>query len=447
MRYHVLVAEDDRDMAALLAELAQDEGFDPETFNDGLAAETALRRETADVLLTDLRLPQRDGIQLLQVVRAQSSPIPVVLITGFATVQDTVQAFQQGAFDIILKPFEPNQIRLVLRRLRNLLDHRQRILQLSAQITRTELVAPQAASASMNKVLELAAQVATSELPVLLQGETGTGKGVLARYLHRMSKRTEQSFLTLNCGALAPTLIESELFGHEKGAFTGAIGRRIGLLELAHGGTLFLDEINSATPELQTRLLQFIQERRFFRVGGTRPVEVDVRIVVASNQELSTLVATSGFRKDLYYRLNVFPITIAPLRERREDIAPLAEYMLLRHNREIGKRVNEIEPAALEALKAYAWPGNVRELESVIQRAIVLATGETLVLATLPQELRAGAATSPPHLPWPETASLSEVERFWIQHVLARYRGNRTKAAEALGIDPSTLWRKLRGHG
>ena len=435
-------------MAALLAELAREEGFDADTTNDGLIAEAALKRESADVLLTDLRLPQRDGLQLLEVVRSQSAPVPVVLITGFATARDTIEAFQKGVFDIILKPFEPEQVRLVLRRLINLLEHRYRIRQLRAELAQRPPDEPQAASLAMKKILALAAQVASTELPVLLQGETGTGKGVLARYIHRASGRAEQTFLALNCGAIAPTLLESELFGHEKGAFTGAMARRIGLLELAHGGTLFLDEINSATSELQTRLLQFIQERRFYRVGGARLVEVDTRLIVASNKNLAELVAAKCFREDLYYRLNVFPIGIPPLRERPEDIQLLAEYLLLKHAKTLGKNVHEIDAAAIEALTRYRWPGNVRELENVVQRALVLATAEVLTVAELPQELRPGKTShADAQPPWGEHATLEEVERYWIQRVLERHGGNRTKAAEALGIDPSTLWRKLREYG
>jgi DNA-binding NtrC family response regulator len=448
VRYQALIAEDDRDMALLLAELTREEGFDADTTNDGLIAEATLQREAADVLLTDLRLPQRDGLQLLEVVRGQPSPIPVVLITGFATAQDTVRAFQQGVFDIILKPFEPDQVRLVLRRLKNLLEHRQRILQLRAALAQQDTDEPQAASPAMKKVLSLAAQVAATNLPVLLHGETGSGKGMVARFIHRASARVEQTFLSVNCGAIAPTLLESELFGHEKGAFTGAVTRRIGLLELAHGGTLFLDEINSAPPELQTRLLHFFQEQRFFRVGGARPVEVDTRLVVASNKDLSGLVAAGRFREDLFYRLNVFPIHIPPLRSRVEDIPLLAEYLLLKHAKALGRHVREIDPAALEALSRYRWPGNVRELENVIQRALVLGNGETLTLAELPQELRpgtVGVASQQP--PWGEQATLAEVERFWVLRVLARHHGNRTKAAAELGVDPSTLWRKLRGYG
>ncbi|MDD3518955.1 MAG: sigma-54 dependent transcriptional regulator [Chromatiales bacterium] len=446
MKFSVLIAEDDRDMAALLAEIVREQGFDCEVAADGLAAETALRQDETHMLLTDLRLPGRSGLQLLHIARAVDPRMPVVMITGYATPQNTIQAFQEGVFDMILKPVEPDQVRLVLRRVQGLLEHRQRILQLSTQLARErETVAPVAASAAMKKVLGLVSQVAETELPVLLLGETGTGKGVMAAHIHALSPRAGDAFLSVNCGAISPTLLESELFGHERGAFTGAISRRVGLLELAHGGTLFLDEINSASPDMQVRLLQFIQERRFFRVGGTRPIDVDVRLIFAANKDLRQLVDSGEFREDLFYRLNVFPIGIPPLRERKEDIPVLAEYMLLRHGRALGKDLREIDAAALQALADYRWPGNVRELENVIQRSLVLACGDSVSTADLPAEIVASGARLPSiGFPWGDRTALADVERCWIRHVLDRHQGNRTRAAQALGIDPSTLWRKLK---
>ena len=447
MKFDLLIAEDDGDMARLLAELAHEQGFACEVAGDAGRASQRIARNLPDAVLTDLRLPGGDGMQLLALAREHDPRLPVVLITGYATPQNAVQAFQQGVFDIILKPFETDQVKLLLRRVRGLLEHRQRILQLSAQLAaRRQDSIPEASSAEMRRALALSAQVAGTNVPVLLQGETGVGKGVLAEHIHASSPRAADTFLAVNCGAITPTLIESELFGHEKGAFTGASARRIGLLELAHGGTLFLDEINSAPAEVQTRLLKFIQDRSFFRVGGARPVEVDVRLVFAANVDLAGLVAKGAFRQDLFYRLNVFPIRVPPLRERREDIPVLAEFLLVKHAREINKPVKEIERSAINALCRYDWPGNVRELENVIQRAIVLAAGDTITQSELPRELvapgRAAAA-----LPWADDATLAEVERAWILEVLERHGGNRTRAARALGIDPSTLWRKLKEYG
>ena len=302
----------------------------------------------------------------------------------------------------------------------------------------------------MRKVLALITRVASTPLPVLLTGETGTGKGVLARYLHHSSPRRDGAFLTINCGALSPTLIESELFGHEKGAFTGAHGRRIGLMESAHNGTLFLDEINSAPPEVQVRLLQFLQEKRFTRVGSVSEIEVDVRIVAAGNQPLKPLVESSRFREDLFYRLNVFPIDVPPLRQRVEDIPQLGLRILSHLAPELGKAVHACGPGVLDALQRYPWPGNVRELENVIQRALVLAQTDRIEMHDLPLEI-----TQPPEHPCftantritlnlSPTSTLSEVERAWILHTLNACQGNRGIAAERLGIDPSTLWRKLK---
>jgi two-component system NtrC family response regulator len=278
---------------------------------------------------------------------------------------------------------------------------------------------------------------------VLLEGETGAGKGVVAAHIHGLSRRCDGPFLTLNCAALPATLLESELFGFEKGAFSGATARKPGLLELAHGGTLFLDEINSTSLDAQTRLLQFIQEKRLMRLGGVKTIDVDVRLILASNRPLKEEVAAGRFRQDLYFRVNVFPIPMPALRNRREDIPALAEYFLARHGRALNPDVRGIAPETLERLIKYDWPGNVRELEGAIQHALVLAGDETLAPADLPADLRPAPASFNA-VPWPAETTLEEVETFWIRHVLGRCGGNRTQAARQLGIDPSTLWRKLK---
>jgi DNA-binding NtrC family response regulator len=442
MPRRVLIAEDDEAMARLLAELCEAEGVKAQVVADGNAAAEALAAHEIDLLLTDLRLPGRDGLSLLQLARQLQPAAAVVLITGYASAADAVRAFQQGVADVILKPFTTEQIRFVLQRLAGARAREHRIAQLEAAVRAQQPEAPLAESAAMRRAVQLAEQVAPTDLPVLLQGETGTGKGVLAAHIHRASPRRGQTMLTLHCGALAPTLLESELFGHEKGAFTGASARRVGLLELADRGTLFLDEINSASADVQTRLLQFIQERRFFRVGGTRPIEVDVRLLIAANRDLKQLSAQGTFRDDLYFRLNVFPIDIAPLRERRDDIAALARQVLARHAPRLNPKVDAIDDEAMAALAGYRWPGNVRELENVVQRALVLAQGSAVTLAELPAELRAPSGVAP--TPWPEGATLVEVERRWIEYTLQRCGGNRSRAAKLLGIDASTLWRKLR---
>ena len=306
---------------------------------------------------------------------------------------------------------------------------------------------PVALSPAIRQTMQLLDRVINTPLPVLLNGETGVGKGVLARYLHINGARKHAELMSINCGAIPPNLIESELFGHEKGAFTGASQRRIGLFELAQGGTLFLDEINSAPHEVQVRLLHFLQDKTFFRVGGTQPIQVDVRLVAASNQPLKQQVAAGLFREDLYYRLNVFPVDVPPLRERIEDIPLLGLRILSRLAPLLGKQVHSCGEGVLQRLQDYPWPGNVRELQNVIQRALVMAKGERIELTDLPPEILApkprqiqGACA----LYLPENATLVDVERAWIKHVLDQHDGNRTRAAEQLGIDPSTLWRKLK---
>ncbi|MEW6025514.1 MAG: sigma-54 dependent transcriptional regulator [Pseudomonadota bacterium] len=444
MSFTLLIAEDDLAQARLLARVASEVGFDTVLVHDGNAARVELRGGTPDALFTDLRLPGADGLELISAVRELDAAMPVILATGFATAHNTVEAFHLGVTDVLLKPLELDALRMTLKRLHDSLAQRRRIEQLAAQVA-VQASPPllDSRAPGMKQCLQLIGQVAATDLPVLLEGETGAGKGVLASRIHSLSGRADGPFLTLNCGALPPSLLESELFGFEKGAFSGATARKSGLLELAHGGTLFLDEINSTSMDAQTRLLQFIQDRRLMRLGGVKSINVDVRLVLATNRPLKGEVAAGRFRQDLYFRVNVFPVPVPPLRARRADIPALAEYFLARHGRALNPAVRGIAADALERLQHYDWPGNVRELEGVIQRGLVLATGEVITLADLPADLRPAPA-GPGGPPWPTDATLEEVESFWIRHVLTRCGGNRTQAARQLGIDPSTLWRKLR---
>ncbi len=444
MNFTLLIAEDDVVQARLLARVATEIGFEVVTAADGETALRELATGSPDALFTDLRLPGIDGLELIAAVRAADPSLPAILATGYATAHNTAEAFRLGVADVLFKPLELDSVRLTLKRLYDNLAQRRRIAQLSAQIN-AQTAPPQAESRApaMQQCLQLASQVADKDLPVLLEGETGTGKGVLAAHVHALSARRDGPFLTLNCGALPPTLLESELFGYEKGAFSGATARKPGLLELAHGGTLFLDEINSTSLDAQTRLLQFIQERRLMRLGGVKTIQVDVRLVLASNRPLKDEVATGRFRQDLYFRVNVFPIAVPALRERREDIPLLAEYFLARHGRALNPEVAGMAPEAMARLTAYDWPGNVRELEGVIQRALVLAGGSSIALADLPADLRPSRVDGG-LVPWLADATLAEVEAYWIRQVLDRCGSNRTQAARQLGIDPATLWRKLK---
>ena len=441
----LLIAEDDATLARLAARVAEEAGFSVVVRHDGDAARSALETEVPDALLTDLRLPGCDGLALLRASKAQDRQRPVLLMTGYATPMTAIEAFRLGVSDILLKPFDLDVARAALVRLKSVFDQKARLLQLTEQVARSQDAACLAAkSPTMRHTLELAAQVADSPLPVLLEGETGVGKGVLARHIHALSPRANGPFFTLHCGALPQTLLESELFGYEKGAFSGATARKPGLLELAAGGTLFLDEINSTSLDAQTRLLQFIQDKQVFRIGGVKPVKVDVRLVFASNQSLKEQVRDGGFREDLYYRIAVFPITVPPLRERREDLADLAGFLLARSAFEMGRPALPLDAEALARIQAYAWPGNVRELANTLQRALVLARGALIRAADLPAELH--DRPTAPTCPWSESATLVEVESAWIRQALERCGGNRTQAAKMLGIDPSTLWRKLKGN-
>ncbi|HHH39040.1 MAG TPA: sigma-54-dependent Fis family transcriptional regulator, partial [Sedimenticola sp.] len=419
-------------MAELLAEIASARGFNTVIAEDGATASAILERGDADVLLTDLRLPPPDGQALLRLARHLQPDMPTVLIPGHATLKVAVDSFRGGLFDLVTKPFDTTELEVLMDRLHRLLEHRAHTETLTAQVSLLEQDAfePVTFSSASRKAQALIEQVAPLDVPVLLNGETGTGKTVSARMIHRISPWHDGPFFNLSCAAVAPDLAESELFGHEPGAFTGASARKRGLLELADGGTLLLDEINSAGQKIQARLLQFIQERTVLRVGGTRPVPVSVRLIFASNQPLEPLVEKGTFRQDLYFRINVFPVTLPSLRERREDIVPLAEKILLRFARELERPARQFTPAALDSLVAYTWPGNIRELENLVQRAVILAPDEKVDLAHLPLELRPdpGPATSAAS-PFPADATLAQVERIWIEQMLERCRGNKTQAA------------------
>lgn len=439
----LLIAEDDAALAKLAARVAEEIGFDVVIRHDGNAARCVLQTDAPDALLTDLRLPGCDGLDLLEASKTLDPQRPVLLMTGYATPMNAIEAFRLGVSDVLLKPFDLDAARAALARLKTMFDQKSRLLQLTEQVVRSQKSAHLSAlSPAMQGALELAAHVAGSPLPVLLEGETGVGKGVLARHIHALSPLAGGPFFTLHCGALPQTLLESELFGFEKGAFSGATAKKPGLLELAAGGTLFLDEINSTSLDAQTRLLQFIQDKQVFRIGGIKPVKVDVRLILAANESLKDCVRAGRFREDLYYRIAVFPITVPPLRERRDDLTALAEFLIAKHAAEMGRPALPLAADALDRILAYAWPGNVRELENTLQRALVLARDEQIGLADLPAELR--DRPDAPACPWGESATLAEVESAWIKRTLEHCGDNRTQAAKILGIDPSTLWRKLK---
>ena len=448
MKPTLLVVEDDADIASTLRELAVGAGFSVRIAPDGEMAERELLSTQPDVMLTDLRVPPPDGLALLGLARELDPDMPVVMITGFATADNAIEAFRLGVFDVITKPFDVSRMRVLLKRLFAHLEHRWRIEGLSTRLRQLDPEpesTPVVFSQSMAQAIALLHQAVDTDILVLLNGETGTGKSLLGRLLHAWSPRRDGPFLSLNCAGIPSTLAESELFGHEEGAFTGARKRKRGLLELADGGTLLLDEINSAAPEIQVRLLHFLQERVVRRVGGDRSVPVDVRIVCASNEPLERLVEQGAFRADLYYRLNVFPVEVPALRRRPEDVIPLAEQFLAEYGRRYGRRLPGFTLEALDALGAYDWPGNVRELENAVQRAVVLAPQHGEVgLEHLPSELgRRQPLIAGPMTGMNPDASLEMVEEVWIRHMLMRCAGNKREAARRLGINVSTLHRRL----
>lgn len=441
MTFTVLIIEDDLIHAKLLAKICHDEQLDTLICHDLASAQTELTH--CDAILTDLRLPDGESIDLIRACKANTPDKPIILITGYATAQNTREAFHLGVVDVLLKPLELELTRLAIRRLSNDLTQRSKIERLSelVQDNATDFVC-HTDSPVMQQTLQLAMRVTHTDLPILLTGESGVGKSLLAQHIHKNSPRKQHPFFTINCATLPHNTLEAELFGYEKGAFTGATQRKQGLLELAENGTLFLDEINSASLDTQTRLLQFIQEKTCMRLGATHTIAVNTRLIFATNQDLLNAVKEGKFREDLYFRIQTFPIAIPPLRERKEDIPRLVIYLIQKHRKQLNERVTNISPAAIKRLQAHNWPGNVRELESHIQRALIMCNHDTLTEQDF--HLIATPSASNQTLPWAEDADLATVTQRWIEITLERCAGNKSKAAKQLGIDPATLWRKSK---
>ncbi|MGE5175919.1 MAG: sigma-54-dependent transcriptional regulator [Hyphomicrobiales bacterium] len=443
-RGSILVVEDDVEMRSLLEDELREASFDVRTAGDGSEALEVLTRAEVDVVVTDLQMPGLRGQDLLAEVRVREPELPVVIITAFGSIESAVLAMQTGAYHYIPKPFRMEQLLLTVEnalRERRLLQDLERRRGVSAQ-GRTALVAE---SPSMRRVLETIGRAAAVDTPFLLLGESGTGKEMLARALHAESPRREHPFLAINCAAIPETLLESQLFGYRRGAFTDAREDRRGLFQAAEGGTIFLDEIGDMPLLLQGKLLRVLQEREVHPLGAAAPVRVDVRIVAATHRDLETLAASDRFRRDLYYRLNVIGVRIPPLRERPEDLIPLAAHFLEKHGARLHREGATLLPEALALLRAYPWPGNVRELENVIERALVLGRKDAIGPEDLPATLRgtAGAVTTggvPP-------ASLAEMEREHILRTLRAAGGNRAAAARILALDRKTLYRKLKLYG
>ncbi|MDF1614336.1 sigma-54-dependent transcriptional regulator [Desulfurivibrio dismutans] len=441
----ILVIDDDLRMRQLLRDTLISGGFTPELCADGREAAERLQSHRFEVILTDLKMPYFDGIEILEQALAANPDCMVVLVTGHATVESAVEAIKKGAYDYIQKPFEPDELLLTVQRAadhaRLRLENR-RLRQQVAGCRGEELVGE---SPAIKKLKELIAQVAPFSTTTLINGETGTGKELVAKLIHKWSSRHQQPFLPINCGALPETLLESELFGHVKGAYTGADQDKPGLFETVDQGTLFLDEIDAMTLAFQVKLLRVLQEGTFLKVGGRQPCRADVRVVAASSRPLSEEVAAGRFRRDLFYRLNVVSLELPPLRQRHQDIPLLAHHFLAKYNAKYDKQVQTIPAPVMARLLAHSWPGNVRELENTVERALIFCPDQELRLEHLPP-LENTPEDEEPHGTTTATESLAmaDMEKKMIIKALQRANGHRGMTAKLLGISPVSLWRKIK---
>ncbi len=449
----ILVVDDDAVARELLADALKKEGYDVEAFGSGEDAIARGRQGRVDLVLTDIRMGAVDGLTVLREFKRFSPDTEIVVLTAFGSLEGAIEAIKQGAYDYLAKPFKKEEIKLVVQRslehCRLLRENTKFREELKSKDEWSPLVG---SSPAMLEVYKLVARVSESKSTVLLQGESGTGKELIARAIHTNSPRRDKPFVPVNCGALPDTLLESEMFGYEKGAFTGAVGTKTGLFESASGGTLFLDEIGELGPALQVKLLRVMQDHEVRRVGGTNSIKVDVRIIAATNRDLEQFVKEGKFRDDLFYRLNVVRITLPSLMERQDDIPMLAHHFLEKCGAGATGAVRGFHPDTMALLKRYRWPGNVRELENAIERAVSLSHGPLLTPDDLPAAIHQAGASSEQRAEVPETGdeaylTLEEVEKRHLVRVLKETKGNKVKAAKILGIDRRTLYRMAERFG
>ena len=446
-KINILVVEDGQIQREMLRDFLREEGFPVSEAENGECALAKLREDRFDLVLTDYKMPGMDGMALLQAAKQLNPEVDVVVMTAFGTVEMAVSAMKAGASDYISKPIDLDELKLLIDRI----AERRTILaenkMLRNQLREKEITPDQIIfrSAMMQNIINMAGRVAKSRATVLIQGESGTGKELIARLIHDLSPRAEKPMTVVNCAALPETLLESELFGHEKGAFTGASGTRFGRFEEADGGTLFLDEIGELTNTVQVKLLRFLQEKEFQRIGGNRTFHSDVRVISATNRELENRMKDGRFREDLYYRLNVVGITIPPLRDRREDLSPLMDHFLERFSSENDRKIDGISSRARDLLMKYDYPGNVRELENILERAVVIARGSTIETVDLP--FSSGEGNGPGSRSWKQGTlkeSMALLEQEMVQNAMAETGNHQTRAARILGISERMLRYKLK---
>ena len=444
----ILVVDDEAVIREGIARVLTKEGFLIKAVASGREALQELSRNAYNVVLLDIKMPDMDGLDVLKALSEaeEHSHLEVIMVTGYPEINTAVQSIKQGAFDYLTKPFTPEQLKLTIRKA---LEHKQLLLENQLLRKQMELQGGSdpliGKSKAMQKIFQTIEKVAPTDSTVLIYGPSGTGKELVARAIHQHSRRLDKEFVAVDCSALVETLLETELFGHVKGSFTGAIHTKHGFLELANGGTFFFDEISNLSMNIQAKLLRVIQEREFIKVGSEKRIKVDIRIIASTNQDLRQGIREGLFREDLFYRLSVVPIHLPPLKERREDIPLLVEYFLNRFGKKCRKTIPGISPDALELLMEYEWPGNVRELQHLIERIVILEDGPTIQAENLPWFIHRHHQD----LPASEigTASLKELERHHIKMLLKKTKGNRTRAATLLGINRKTLLEKIKKHG
>ncbi len=439
----ILVAEDDLATSQAWSELIAAWGFRVEVAEDGKRALELVESYEPHILLLDLRIPLKDGIQVLSELREKGLQVPTVMISGEGEIPDAVQAIKLGAYDYLRKPVDPSHLRLLLNNLSTHLTVSEENQRLRRRLINAGQLGPMIGqSLAMRRVMSLIEQVAPSSASVIIVGESGTGKELVARTIHELSPRHNGPYVAINCAAMPETLMESELFGHERGAFTGADRRREGCFELANGGTLLLDEIGEMKPELQAKLLRVLEESKLRRLGGSTEVAVDVRVLAATNRNLDNSIKEGRFREDLYYRLNVFAIELPALCERAEDTPGLVDHFLRELKQPEGKNITGVEAECLEVLKSYRWPGNVRQLRNVIERALIVSRGPLITIADLPPDMKRTTGSSS-SFELRLGMSLDEVERELIMRTIEFTGGNKSRAAEVLGISLKTLYNRL----
>ena len=440
----ILVVDDEIHARQALCALLEDEGYQVRSAPDGFKALGIIKSWPCDVLLTDLRMPVMDGLSLLRKAQEARPQMACIVMTAFGTVENAVEAMKLGADDYLTKPLNFDAVEVVIQRVFERVEMKRELIQLRAERTahrqKTRMLGSSAPILEIHKLID---QVATSRATVLITGESGTGKELVARLIHEKSPRADKPFVRLHCAALSESLLESELFGHERGSFTGATARRLGRFEEADGGTLFLDEIGEVPMSIQVKLLRFLQQREFERVGSNRTISVDVRIVAATNRDLEAEVTSGRFREDFYYRLNVINIKTPPIRARRADIPLLARHFVARYAHENDKSIREIGPNAMRALEGHQWPGNVRELENIIERAVVLAEADKIELRHLPPDFGHSGigAKDDIHIPG---SSLAQLERYAILHTYESTGGNSAETARILGVSVRKIQYKLK---